>query len=272
MSIELMSAVWRDEYYTKADKAKLLVALALADSANVDGFAFPSVDSIAKKARTSIRGVQEVCRELAADGKIEIQDGKGRNGTNLYRVLPPQPLHPTPAAIAPPTSKHREEGCSQFTPAKAAGCNEAALPPPVKAALPPPPQCTQSVRNHQEPSGNHQESLPLSDASRSRWFPEGMRDPAFVASFFKWEEHLQNAGKPLTPASRQAVLTKLRDVGTERARAIVEGSLAENYRTLVYDFDAKRNGNGSRPPRQTEAQRDQANTGLPRQEIRLKRL
>ncbi len=93
-----MAAVWRDEYYQQGDKAKLLVSLAIADSANSEGFAFPSIDFLAHKARTRPRGVQEICRSLEQDGKLEIQIGKGRNGTNLYRLLGVRLSHPSDEA------------------------------------------------------------------------------------------------------------------------------------------------------------------------------
>lgn len=240
MSIDLMSAVWRDEYYAQGDKAKLLVALALADSANADGYAFPSVDFIAKKARTSVRGVQEVVRELVGDGKIQVQEGKGRNGTNLYRVLPPAAI--TPPAASAPGKNGNNSGYprSQCTPAANAPRNEAA----EKAAEKAPSDCTQSVRNHQEPSGNGNPPPPKANPQRMSFFPEGLRGKPFVQKFGEWEDHCRDRGKPLTSGSRMAALEKLKTVGEPRALEIVTNSLTSNWTTLVYDFEAK----PGRPP------------------------
>lgn len=126
MSVRYITAVWDDCYFTSSDKAKLLVALAIADSArSEDGKAWPSIDYLARKSRTSQRGVQEACREMEKDGKLRVQIGAGPHGTNVYLLLF------TPAAIAPP--------------ATISPCNEAAEETPE--------DCTQTVRNRQEPSG-----------------------------------------------------------------------------------------------------------------------
>lgn len=97
MSIRHQSAIWEDGYYQQGDKAKLLVALAIADSArSEDGHAWPSIEYLARKARTSVRGVQEACRELEQDGRLTIKNNGGPYGTNLYKIVEvtPQPLHP----------------------------------------------------------------------------------------------------------------------------------------------------------------------------------
>lgn len=135
MSVVLIGKIWSDAYFGQADKTKLLVALALADFANEDGFSFPSIDSLAKKARTSLRSVQEVCREMELDGMLSITIAGGRNGTNLYRL--------TPATVAPPRIG-----------AALKAAEEAAL----GAAL----DCTQSVRKHQKPPRKRQEQQTLS--------------------------------------------------------------------------------------------------------------
>lgn len=80
-----MSAVWSDE--TLESRTALLVLLALADYANDEGFAWPKIETIAKKSRTSQRAVQEVLTGLKEAGKLVIDFGKGPKGTNLYRVI-----------------------------------------------------------------------------------------------------------------------------------------------------------------------------------------
>ena len=87
MSIECVSLVWKDDYYKEKDKTKLLVALAIADCANGDYEAYPGVEYLARKARCSARSVQEACREMEADGKLCIMEGKGVSGTNRYRMM-----------------------------------------------------------------------------------------------------------------------------------------------------------------------------------------
>lgn len=125
MSFTHVAIVFADAYYGQGDKAKLLVALAIAECARgEDGRAWPSVEYIARKARTSIRGVQEACRELETAGRLEVSIGNGPHGTNVYTVLTPR------------------NGCTP--PAMAAPRNGAAEIPA--------PDCTQTIRNQKEPS------------------------------------------------------------------------------------------------------------------------
>jgi hypothetical protein len=83
MSIEAMSTVWK---HSKRKGSGLLLLLAIADYANDDGAAWPSVDSLAKKCRMSIRNTQTLLTEMAGDGEITIDPQAGPHGTNIYRL------------------------------------------------------------------------------------------------------------------------------------------------------------------------------------------
>lgn len=138
MSIRHMSEVWSDDYYQQGDKMKLLLALALADCASSDtGLAWPSIETLARKSRTSIRGAQETIRELQKDGKIEVQEGKGPNRTNLYRVL----ISPRTACTL--TAEIQRDTPHSVHPAQRAPRKRA----PEKAAA----DCTPTIRNGKEP-------------------------------------------------------------------------------------------------------------------------
>lgn len=146
MSIECLTMVWKDDYYTENDKTKLLVALAIADCADAAGCAFPGVEYLARKARCTTRSVQELCRRLEADGKLEIHIGKGRNGTNLYRIVRVKPLQGEKHSVS-------DKGVKRLRGAIFAGCNGVPVQPPVEAANETPVEFTQTVRNRQEASG-----------------------------------------------------------------------------------------------------------------------
>lgn len=125
----------------------MLVALALADFANFEtGCAWPSIERLATKARTSVRGVQEAVKTLAEAGKVRVEIGAGQNGTNRYFLLY-DPAMAAGGAKAAPRSRAAEEA-----PVKA----------PEEAAL----HCTQSVMNHQEPSGTGKKPEPLPKRQR----------------------------------------------------------------------------------------------------------
>jgi hypothetical protein len=93
MSIRLMSQVWEDTRIES--QAELLVLLALADHARDDGLCWPSMRSIAGKARIEERSAQRIIRRLIEKGLIELvsQGGciDGCNTPNRYRVIGSEP-------------------------------------------------------------------------------------------------------------------------------------------------------------------------------------
>ena len=97
MSIRLMSQVWEDTRIES--QAELIVLLALADHARDDGLCWPSMRSIAAKARIEERSAQRIIRRLIEKGMIELvaQGGctDGCNTPNHYRVIgsEPRPAH-----------------------------------------------------------------------------------------------------------------------------------------------------------------------------------
>lgn len=83
MSLIAMTWVFR---HSTAEGGPRLVLLALADTAHDDGGeSYPSVDTLALKARLSRRAVQYALRKLEADGHIE-NDGISRRGTTIWRI------------------------------------------------------------------------------------------------------------------------------------------------------------------------------------------
>jgi len=78
-----MSLVWSRAPYSSST---LLVLLALADWANEDGICWPSIQTLSKKARVERRSTQYIIRKLAADGIIEIEEGRGRGHQHKYQI------------------------------------------------------------------------------------------------------------------------------------------------------------------------------------------
>lgn len=79
-----MATVWKFANY---EGEKLLVLLALADWSNDEGVCWPSVSSIAKKARITERGARGILKVLISDGKVEIlEQGGGRGNNTVYRL------------------------------------------------------------------------------------------------------------------------------------------------------------------------------------------
>ncbi len=103
MSIEVMSALWAR---STRQGSELLVLLALADWADDDGRCWPSVRSIARKARLSERGVQKILARLVDDGDVKVARNRGPHGTNRYVVIvPPNRVHPPEPGSPPQTGQ-----------------------------------------------------------------------------------------------------------------------------------------------------------------------
>lgn len=84
MSIKVMSTIWEG---AEARGSELLILLALADFANDDGVSWPSVATLAAKARVSERQTHEVIGNLVARGLLTRQQNAGPNGVNVYTVI-----------------------------------------------------------------------------------------------------------------------------------------------------------------------------------------
>lgn len=87
MSIKVTDRVWK---HSSAIEGALLVLLAIADFADDNGEAFPSIPTLARKARVSEQQVRNVIRRLVKAGELAVEGGRagaGRGHKNRYRVL-----------------------------------------------------------------------------------------------------------------------------------------------------------------------------------------
>jgi hypothetical protein len=102
MSVRVMAAVWESSPHRGGT---LLVQLAIADHANDEGVAWPSVDSLGRKARMSSRNVQLALARLQESGALAIEHGQGGHGCNLYRLWTTR----TPENTSPPKTFQGEK-------------------------------------------------------------------------------------------------------------------------------------------------------------------
>ena len=80
MSIRVTSKIWDQTY---SSLAKKLILLALGDFANDDGYAWPSIETIARKSDCSARHTRRMIAELVAEGELcTATDGR----RNVYLV------------------------------------------------------------------------------------------------------------------------------------------------------------------------------------------
>jgi hypothetical protein len=158
-----MSKVFGDHSHGYRDGSKhagseLLVLLAIADSANDNGYAFPSVASLAKKCRLGERYINKILATLRDSGELEIRLNGGPRGANLYRVMVGGRVnHGAPLNQGSPVN--RGSALNHSSPVKrGSGGGEQGFLEGVNHRAP-------------EPSLNHQEPPTLSPSATSRLPP-----------------------------------------------------------------------------------------------------
>lgn len=108
MSIRLMTDAWK----ASIPAGRKMVLLALCDNANDQGECYPSISMLAEKCSMSERSVFNHIADLESGGLIVRKNRAGRS--TIYTIdpckfctpensAPLQPLHPTPATVAPIT-------------------------------------------------------------------------------------------------------------------------------------------------------------------------
>lgn len=134
----MLSRVWE---LSAHGGTELLMLLAIADFADDDGNAYPSVPTLAAKCRMKLRNANYILAALQASGELEVRKNEGPHGTNRYRVVLSDPLQ----RIAPPL-----HSTAPLQPAA----------PLQRSARTPAMQCTKPLqRIADEPSLNRQEPV-----------------------------------------------------------------------------------------------------------------
>lgn len=141
MSVRLMTQVWDSGCYSGGT---LLVLLAMADFANDNGKRiFPHIETLAGKARLSVRAVQMAINDLIEDGVLSTQDRRGGKGKlvefqmDVERVQTMRPMEEQDVKDELGASKARNRRPKRVQPDAAKGATPSA-----------------HIDNHQE---NHQE-------------------------------------------------------------------------------------------------------------------
>jgi len=83
VSVYVSAYVWEN---SKHSGTELLLLLAIADIANREGMAWPSVATLGRMIRMSERNTRRALRHLEAAGELKTLRNKGPNGCHLYQV------------------------------------------------------------------------------------------------------------------------------------------------------------------------------------------
>jgi Helix-turn-helix domain len=83
MSVRTMARVWAD---SRHGGPHLLMLLSIADFADDDGNAYPSVQTLATKCRMKARNARLVLAALRESGELQVRTNGGPAGANRYRI------------------------------------------------------------------------------------------------------------------------------------------------------------------------------------------
>lgn len=179
MSVRTMARVWEHSAHSGSN---LLMLLAIADFADDDGRAYPSVPTLARKCRMKPRNANKVLAALRASGELDIVHGKGPRGTSIYRVkVDGQGLHCS-------TGVHSRTGCTAVP--EPLSCSTGAPCPAV-----PETPVLQDRQTITEPSVNHQEPPERVQRRKGkaakRPLPDGFSVSPRVEAWAKEKGHVQ---------------------------------------------------------------------------------
>lgn len=245
MSVEVTAAVWKS---SKASGTALLVLLAIADYADRDGRAYPSITSIAEKVRTSERNVQKLLRKLEAMGEIGVQIMGGRHNCNVYFVRQNGERQFTPEApetVNARTPIEREKGEQLCRKGEQEGQERVNARTPDPSLDPIDPLERENAREASPPP-------PPTGAfvlKASTWMPKGMHLPGgFVPAgtgqnavqIYYERFPIQNGAARLTPPQETDLVAHCPDL--ERLREVVTAYSRTNYKPgnvqLILDWYA----------------------------------
>lgn len=85
MSLKVTNWAWSR---SESRNGARLVMLALADRADDNGFAWPSIEDLCERTRLSPRAVQKALANLVELGELKVESGGGRRVRNRYTIIP----------------------------------------------------------------------------------------------------------------------------------------------------------------------------------------
>lgn len=84
MGVKASARVWE---HSRHSGSHLLMLLAIADFADDNGNAYPSVSTLATKCRMKERNARYVLKDLQDSHELEVREGEGPRGTNRYQIV-----------------------------------------------------------------------------------------------------------------------------------------------------------------------------------------
>lgn len=232
-----MTKIWSE---SRAHGAALLTLLAIGDFADDEGFAYPAIETLARKSRVNRRTVQRTLSYLQKLGELEIEPLAGRHGTHRFRVL-------TGGGKLSWGGIHDKEGRHSRHEGGASTTKRGGITPPKPSGT--------VIEPSLEPSGDDAEVLTLAASSSAKprrkasicpatpapvtWSPE------LCGAWTDWQEHMRALRRPLTPPAARALAEQLEFMGNERATAAIRFSIGRGYRAIYEPKNAATQSRGA---------------------------
>ncbi len=228
MSLDALK--WAIHYEVKSASHRL-VLIALANFANVDGRAFPSVTTICGITMQHDETVRKALDELCVAGAIA--DTGQRAGvtqqTKVYQ-LPPD------ASYSHNSKAPENRGLvTAKGPGKPGSCETAKTKGKTREDPGKAPENRDRTNNQDSPIGEYK-------------LPPELDNPQFRKAWNAWVADRKERKKPLTKEAVKRQLSKLKTFGSDRAVAAIDFSIMNSYQGIYEENQGRgRSGNGRHP-------------------------
>jgi DNA-binding MarR family transcriptional regulator len=214
MSIAAMNLVWNADCGTHTSK---LVLLSLADNANNQGIAWPSVTTIAARCGLSRRAVIANLAELEKRGLVRAEKRAGKGTKYTLQLV--------------------NEGyqCISRTGDPDAQTGERGLPALVNEGNK---LVNEGHPNHQEPP------VEPPRTTKKENLPHGEK---FAIAWAEWQQHRKEKRSTLTPTASKRQLATLAAIPEDEAIARIEQSIAQSWTGLFPIKSTAHANNGKQP-------------------------
>ena len=235
-----MTRVWE---HSSAKGSSLLVMLALADSANEEGYCWPSLVTIANKARMERRQVIRVIQGLEQAGEIRVQHRTkdGHKTSNMYWIT----LKGSDILTPPLGGSDMDDtrGSDILSLGSVVGDTRVVVPESLKPSI-----------NH----NNKKRNIEPSKVRDSVLFKNNL----FMKSWTDWLVYRKQIKKPLTEVTIDRQLKKLEAFSPEVAAKMIEQSLEHGWQGIFELKDGKLSGKDGYKEGKTEADRQRYQESL----------
>lgn len=239
MSFKVTNWVWAR---SESRNGARLVMLALADRADDNGFAWPSVDDLAERTKLSPRAVQKAILCLVEIGELEVENGGGRHRSNRYRILPkPRTLD----GVTDEKPRTYDGVSDSETPNSAPETPNFETETPNNTPGNPVQSSPEPLEPPEEPSGNHPPVSPKDELLDSWWTTYGSRTAQTKRTIRRAIADALTNG--IDRAELRAALTRLGETSKPVTGGTLQFALSEVRRPTQGAFLVPLTGGGQAP-------------------------